>query len=254
MKLIYLLKFINLNDSMSIKIGELSLSKFVKGFLGTRLIDPIEVFYLKEKNTFYPIISKSGCSTIKLYLIRLYNPKFVSKFPGIHAIDPSNETDAKVLRLYFNNFSKYRAFAKDKDIVLVIRNPYERIYSCYLDVKLEKNTMYLTPSGLHNFFGINRYYSFDQFLKKVISLPDYLSDRHFRTQTFYLKKGVDIAVNSIKVILLENFNSEVNNTTNLNKNSISLPDDILNQLKSNTKFKKRFCKDIELYSKELNHY
>ncbi len=86
---------------MAIKIGNLKLNRFIKGMIGTRLIDPMEVYYVIDDNIFYPIISKSGCSSIKQDLIRRYNPNFNSKFPEIHQVDPAIETNGKVIRKYF---------------------------------------------------------------------------------------------------------------------------------------------------------
>lgn len=233
---------------MSIKIGNLTIYKFLKGMIGARLIDPMEVYYLKDDNVFYPIISKSGCSTIKLDLIRRYNPNFNSKFPEIHQVNPENETNGKIIRKYFYSFKKYRKFSNNKKACLVIRNPYERIYSCFLDVEKGKNIMYSDPSGLTNFFGIKREISFGKFLDKVIKLPDHLSDRHFRSQSFCLQKGVEENLNGIEIILLENYNKNDDEGVKLNTNNKTIPQEILQALHENKSFKKRFIKDIQLYT------
>jgi hypothetical protein len=230
------------------RIGNLTISKFIKGFLGTRLIDPIEVYYIIDENTFYPIISKSGCSTIKLDIIRKYNPSFNSKFPEIHQVDPALETNAKVERKRFYSFRKYRNFSKGKKAYLVIRNPYERIYSCFLDVEKEKNIMYEDPSGLTNLFNIKSGITFENFIKKVIKLPDYLSDRHFRSQSFYLHKGVEDALENVEIILLKNYSKKEEEGVKLNTNNKKIPQEILQALKENKSFIKRFYKDIELYN------
>lgn len=233
---------------MSIKIGNLTIYKFLKGMIGARLIDPMEVYYLKDDNVFYPIISKSGCSTIKLDLIRRYNPNFNSKFPEIHQVNPENETNGKIIRKYFYSFKKYRKFSNNKKACLIIRNPYERIYSCFLDVEKGKNIMYSDPSGLTNFFGIKREISFGKFLDKVIKLPDHLSDRHFRSQSFCLQKGVEENLNGIEIILLENYNKNDDEGVKLNTNNKTIPQEILQALHENKSFKKRFIKDIQLYT------
>lgn len=230
------------------KIGNLTLIRFLKGLLGIRLIDPIEVYFLVDENLFYPIISKSGCSTIKLDIIRKYNTNFNSKFPEIHQIDPSVETMGKVERKRFYSFKKYRKFSNGKTACLVIRNPYERIYSCFLDVEKAKNVMYEDPSGLTNFFGIKSGIAFKDFINKVIKLPDYLSDRHFRSQSFYLDNGVDKSLNNFEIILLENYNKKEGGSVKLNTNNKQIPHEIYTALEENKSFKKRFSKDIQLYS------
>lgn len=233
---------------MGLKIGNLSLNRFVRGMIGTRLIDPIEVYYLVDEDVFYPIISKSGCSSIKLNLIRKYNPDFTSKFPEIHQVDPALETNGKVIRQYFYNFKTYRAFSNNKKACLVIRNPYERIYSCFLDVEKGKNVMFEDPSGLTNFFGITTGISFEKFLKKVIKLPDYLSDRHFRSQSFYLQNGVKETLSDLEIILLEHYNKKEDEVLRLNTNNKKIPLEILQSLQTNRAFQKRFYMDLQLYN------
>ncbi|WCO02981.1 sulfotransferase family 2 domain-containing protein [Psychroserpens ponticola] len=233
---------------MAIKIGNLKLNRFIKGMIGTRLIDPMEVYYVIDENVFYPIISKSGCSTIKQDLIRRYNPSFSSKFPEIHQIDPEFETNGKVLRKHFYSFKKYRNFSKNKTACLVIRNPYERVYSCFLDVEKGKNIMYQDPSGLTSFFGIHSGVTFEKFLNKVIKLPDHLSDRHFRSQSFCLQKGVKETLSNVEIVLLENYNKKDAAATKLNTNNKTIPKDILEALKNNKSFKKRFSEDLQLYN------
>ncbi|MGY0392985.1 sulfotransferase family 2 domain-containing protein [Bizionia sp. KMM 8389] len=221
--------------------------RFLRGLIGSRLIDPIEVFYVKETDTFYPIISKSGCSTVKLNLIRLYQPSFESQFPEIHRIDPADETNGMVTRLYFYSFKKYQAFTKGKRMFMVIRNPFERIYSCYQDVKKSKNIMYEHPSGLTGFFGITSQDSFESFLTKVIRLPDYLSDRHFRGQSYFLSKGVVDGLSKLDIILLENYNDVIKSNAKLNINKKGVSPKVLQLLNTHVKFKKRFAEDINMY-------
>ncbi|MEY8847711.1 sulfotransferase family 2 domain-containing protein [Psychroserpens sp. XS_ASV72] len=232
---------------MGLKIGKLSLSRFIRGMLGARLIDPIEVYFLVDENLIYPIISKSGCSTVKLDLIRRYNPEYNSKFPEIHQVDPKQETDGKILRLRFYNFKKYRTFCEGKSTCLIIRNPYERIYSCFLDVSKGKNIMYDDPSGLTDFFKIKSGITFQDFIDKVVKLPDHLCDRHFRSQSFFLQKGVKNRLNKIEIILLENYSDSNEGSTKLNTNNKQIPSEVLESLKNNTAFKKRFAEDILLY-------
>jgi len=234
---------------MRIRIGNLTLYKFLKGMIGARLIDPIEVYYIKDENVFYPIISKSGCSTIKLDLIRRYNPTFNSKFPEIHQVNPEDETNGKIIRKYFYSFKKYRKFSNNKKACLVIRNPYERIYSCFLDVEKGKNIMFEDPSGLTNFFGIKSGITFDNFLNKVIKLPDHLSDRHFRSQSFCLQRGIQEVLSNVEIILLENYNKKDEEGVKLNTNNKKIPQEVLLALQDNKSFKKRFSRDLQLYTK-----
>src|SRR5690554_6340609 len=126
-----------------------SILKGIAGLFGFSLLDPIEVFFIPETNTFYPSISKSGCSSIKLMLIRRYKPDFKSEFPDIHGVDPAKITENKIQRLYFKTQSAYTKWTHGKHMVFVIREPVSRFYSCYFDVKTGKNKMYRHPSNLN---------------------------------------------------------------------------------------------------------
>ena len=233
---------------MSIKIGKLSLGKFIKSYLGLRFIDALEVYYLKEENLFYPIISKSACSTIKQDIIRKYNPEFSSKFPEIHQIDPSDETDGNVLRLHFYTFKDYKTFCKGKKACLVIRNPYERMYSCYLDIQKRKNIMYEDPSGLTNHFGITSEISLSDFISKIKKLPDHLSDRHFRSQSVFLQHGVMDVLKSVQIVALENYKGTGNKSEKLNTNSKKITPELVQELIQDKAFQIRFSEDIRLYN------
>ena len=233
---------------MRVKIGNLTLIKFIKVLLGLRLIDTIELYYVVDKNLFYPIVSKSGCSTIKQDLIRLYNPEFISKFPEIHQINPSTETNGKVIRKHFYSIKKYKAFCNGKNMCLVIRNPYERAYSCFLDIIKGKNIMYEDPSGLTDFFGYKNDISFNKFIKKIVKTSDRLSDRHFRSQSFYLNAIAKKNDSEIKIVLLENYNKSEIKISKLNSNNKKLPLELLEDLKNNKQFNRRFKQDIKLYN------
>ena len=72
----------------------------------------------------------------------------------------------------------------DNFIFAFVRNPYERIYSCYKN-KIED----VRVRGGRNIFekhdiGLN--VTFDEFVRRVAALPDYSSDRHFRSQAWFL--------------------------------------------------------------------
>ena len=147
-------------------------AKALVGILAIRLIDPIEVFFIVDRNTVVPIISKSGCSSVKLALIQKYNPSFKSKFPDIHHINPAQVTQGQVERRFFYSFSKYSKFVRGKNLSLIIRQPEARIVSCYTDAITEKNIMYIDPSGLSRWIRFKKELTFEKFLKKISIIPD----------------------------------------------------------------------------------
>lgn len=232
-----------------------SILKGFAGLTGVSLIDPIEVYYIPETNTFYPIISKSGCSSIKLMLIRRYKPDYENVFPGIHAVDPALITGNKVKRLFFKTPSAYAKWTHGKNMVFVMREPISRFYSCYFDVKTGKNTMYEHPSNLDWLMAskFSKNMSFEDFTKNVISIPDSLSDRHFRSQCFYLSEKVKNSLASLEAYTLKAYMTQIGDkkgeptAVKLNANNTSIPSELKTKLISNSNFQKRFQQDFVFF-------
>lgn len=232
-----------------------SLLKGAAGYAKIRLIDPIEVYYLPNANTFYPIISKSGCTSIKVMLIAKFKPDYKNTFPGIHHVNPAGLTDGEIERLYFKTQRSYTKWTKGKKMIFVMRDPLSRIYSCYLDVVSGKNTMYKFPSGLN---WINKYasdLSFDGFIRKVCATPDQFSDRHFRSQSFYLTRSMKSALNSLETLTLKEYMSRAsaknasdeNESIKLNTNNSSISDDLRDRLLKSEEFNRRYKTDLLLF-------
>ncbi len=229
--------------------------KGLAALLGVRLLDPIEVFFLPDSNLFYPINSKAGCSSIKLKLIRDFKPDFNSSFPEIHHVNPAAISNGKLKRLFFYSSNAYTHFAKSKEMVLILNNPYHRIYSCYIDVKKGKNIMYDQPSGLSRWISFSRNSSFSDFVEKVCKIPDHLSDRHFRSQSFYYPASLRTALREAKISKLidfttdgENPSAENTNGVHLNANTEKLTEADMNVLKNHRGFQKRYAQDIAIYN------
>ena len=82
------------------------------------------------------------------------------------------------------NHAEIAALSRDNFIFAFVRNPYERIYSCYKN-KIED----VRASGGRNIFekhGIDLDITFEAFVQKIATLPDHKSDRHFRSQAWFL--------------------------------------------------------------------
>ena len=68
-----------------------------------------------------------------------------------------------------------------------VRNPFDRIYSCYNDKicswgKLPKRQKNKHPFNFYIFNYLNPTLSFKQFIKKISIVPDIFSNKHFRSQ------------------------------------------------------------------------
>lgn len=105
-------------------------------------------------------------------------------------IPASADFDLELVKKFEEFFAKHLKheeiykLAQRNFIFAFVRNPYERIYSCYknkiADVK---------ASGGRNIFekhDIGLDVTFAEFVRKVSTLPDNGSDRHFRSQSWFL--------------------------------------------------------------------
>jgi len=218
------------------------------------LIDPLEVFYDVERKILYPIISKSGNSTIKLRLIQQWNPDYTGQFPEIHREDPSLLTKGKVQRLFFYRMHHYVEFSRNKSILLFIRNPYERFYSLFLGIQSKRNILYKDPAGMHGMVRISEETGWSSLLRFVALLPDNLADKHFRRQTFFLGKEVEAVAKSIQIQRLENLDdvfplkdSVQGKGKRLNVSHSRIPTNLRKELKSHHGFQRRYAKDIMIY-------
>lgn len=227
----------------------------IKGLLGLfrlRLIDPYEVFFDVPSNTFYPIVSKSGCTTLKNFLIQQYNSNSHFRFPEIHKVNPSGLTNGKLERHLFYSKSAYLKFSRGKRMYLIIRNPSTRFFSCYTDIRKGKNTLYEHPSGLDWLVKTHRIASLKAFLKRVCATPDYLADRHFRSQAFYFPENFERHLKGYEIVNLENprlpfsYGTEVDDNK-LNANTEKATDDEIDFLLNHKGFLNRYKRDIELF-------
>ncbi|MCA1761444.1 MAG: sulfotransferase family 2 domain-containing protein [Cryomorphaceae bacterium] len=229
----------------------------MKGFLGLfklRLIDPYEVFYDVPSNTFYPIVSKAGCTSVKKFLIEKYHPNFQIGFPEIHKVDPAELTDGKLERQMFFRKSAYIAFARGKQMKLIIRNPLHRFFSCYIDVRKGKNTLYEHPSGLDWLVKSDPNLTLQKFLDRVCATPDHLADRHFRSQSFFFPQAIKRGLHSFEISDIENTRlnnesdeSQVGEVEKHNENKEKPSEQQVEFLKHHRGFQKRYKRDIELF-------
>ena len=79
---------------------------------------------------------------------------------------------------------KIHTLAQENFIFAFVRNPYERVYSCYKN-KIED----VRTNGGKNIFekhGMSTDLSFEDFVRTIAAIPDQKSDRHFRSQAWFL--------------------------------------------------------------------
>ncbi len=143
--------------------------RHVKNLLLFRNITPSFYFIEERKKIAYLNNSKVACSSIKasLYSITIDNK-----------IDDDGFNKAKLslgkrvpASTRFDNYFKFT----------FVRNPFERIFSCYFDKVLNpKKKLYFYRDYLFGY--IKEGESFDSFVRKISNLPDKYSDGHFKSQ------------------------------------------------------------------------
>ena len=221
--------------------------------IGGPLIDPIEVFYELATDRVYPIISKSGNSSLKRLLINKYNPTYTAGFPEIHLDDPSPLTNGQIERRYFSTQKDYYAFCANKTIYVVMRDPVARYYSFYLGVRSRRNLIYRYPSQTHRLFRITSNLNLPQLLRRTAFLPDRIADRHFRSQSFYVPQEVYETAAAVEVhdmpVYLRAAAGAVNRETMVKLNDSKLTDTEteLSLIRNSTYFTRRYAEDLALY-------
>lgn len=136
----------------------------------------------------YYSIPKVASSTVKRYLVEhgYKDHDMATDNMGlyqVHAYSFPRATASEILRL-----DDHLKFA-------VVRDPYRRIWSCYVDKILRNrdNGKPIHPgfSRYNRIFGINAFdvnMDFTSFLKSVARLPDWMADGHFRSQHRFIAK------------------------------------------------------------------
>ena len=130
-----------------------------------------------KKKLAYLFISKVACSSIKTTFIE----------PGIPDDHSVHEIVDRIHRLSAQQ-QDYFTFA-------FVRNPFDRLYSCYKNKFVDKSGTHSLDQYPFNYFG--HIASFEQFVKKVVRIPDIISDQHFMSQYFHLYKNNVCLVDSV---------------------------------------------------------
>lgn len=123
-----------------------------------------------EKKVIYLNNPKVACTSLKTSLFE-YNYNQSIDDDSVHAVLRSHyifNLDRKILKKYF--------------IYTYVRNPFTRLVSCY------KNKVYGNRRKFGEYlFGILKEdHGFEDFAGKVIRIPDFLADQHFKSQYSFI--------------------------------------------------------------------
>lgn len=131
--------------------------------------------YIPELDILYVGISKTGISSVRSMLL--------DKLQVEYDKDRYNTIHRKANRLF--RYIPIKQVCKMEDIFRfsIVRNPFDRLVSCYKNKILEEN-YYPIQKGYGSMFY--KEMPFCEFVYVVSRIPDLLSDRHFRSQYSYL--------------------------------------------------------------------
>ena len=168
---------------------------YKKTFYDESVLFMKSLLIFENLNIGYLQMPKSGCSTIKSLLINmgaLKSDLIVKDQDAIHD-DPSFSAT------FFNLKNYYSLSSKSVPIFTVVRNPFSRILSAYLEkiyYQHDKRKNYLGELGFSN----NEKITFLTFLERVGSKPKNTLDFHFMPQSTILdvKKHPNIIVGQLE--------------------------------------------------------
>ncbi len=156
------------------------------------------VFFFPKANVVYLPIPKCGCSTI--FSLLVMNELELNEIPKqVHSMT------------YKFNIDPANAFSNENNplVFTFVRNPLIRIVSCYknLVVDITENDI-----AFPYYPGVfSREMTFAEFVDKIIYIPDWRADRHFKSQSAHLRKP---GLKKIDYIgKLENFDEDIKQIT-----------------------------------------
>ena len=144
--------------------------------------DPNNIVFPDYKLAFMCIAKNANSSVKRALMVALGIPEQVN----VH--DP---------RLFLYTQKAWIDAQQDWLKVAVIRNPYDRIASCWRQKVMHKEKLH---SGFTKFKEIYWKQPFNEFIEAVSNMPDWKSDQHFRSQTADLCIGGGLVPNRLALV------------------------------------------------------
>lgn len=133
-----------------------------------RELDSPDLIILDEEEVVFVSVAKSACSSIKASITE-------------------NPPDGTTVHDHISHLSNRRIPVSKRSyfVFTFVRDPYERLTSCYRSKFNKQNESEFIYS--HYLFGyLKNDDTFEEFLRKVSKIPDFLSDRHFKSQHYII--------------------------------------------------------------------
>lgn len=152
--------------------------KYYRRFRKIRREKP-EYWYLPQDNLGYIQIPKVASRSTRIALITHFSEQDAGTF--------SKQKLKQFSKIHSSHIKQVNIRKEHPDayIFSFVRHPYARILSCYKD-KVSRPNLQENIFICHN-ISLND--SFDTFVEKVCEIPDSESDRHFRSQSWFLMNG-----------------------------------------------------------------
>lgn len=138
----------------------------------------------REKHVLYLINAKVASSSIKASILKLENSEYDKDYNQIHKEALQWTKYIKSKKQFLKNYKRYFKFA-------FVRNPYERLVSCYenkyhTDKKAVGKTLSEFQFDSYPFGFLKKDKGFSNFVFRICLIPDRFADEHFRSQYFQL--------------------------------------------------------------------
>jgi len=150
--------------------------------------DDGNILVLKSHSTVYFAIPKNANSSMKVFLSKYLGTSSDADV-ALHTVNYENaklkEEGAMVDKSGASKCKGYFKFA-------IVRNPWDRLVSAYRDkIRQPGYSDSEITDGLHEgLWSFGRMFragmKFDDFVTSIMNIPDYISDRHFRSQYSYI--------------------------------------------------------------------
>ena len=144
-------------------------------------ISPPRFYTLADRNLVYMEVPKVACTSIKLTIGHAYGMSF------------ETELDSHDHQGW--NYGLGKPQKSQGCIFAFVRNPFDRLVSCYRDKVVGSDYFSETLKMSHN--RIPSDISFEEFVKIIVKIPDFLADKHFKSQYALLSHNGQLLPNFI---------------------------------------------------------